>query len=405
MKKLLQINVVANSGSTGRIAENIGKLAISDGWESYIAYGRGEPKSASHLIKIGDKWDMYVHGLQSRLLDNHGLSSKRATKRFIEEIKRISPDVIHLHNIHGYYLNYEILFDYLATIDTPVVWTFHDCWAMTGHCSHFDAIGCSKWQKECHNCALKGDYPASILTDASRRNFRLKKKLFTSVKNMTIVPVSRWLANIVEKSFISKYHIIVINNGVDTDVFQPRESKLRQTHALEGKFVIIGVASVWNEMKGLEDFIKLSKLLPEDYRIILIGLTKKQIETLPPNIIGIERTESQAQLAEYYSMADVFVNATYNDSFPTVNMEALACGTPIVTYRTGGSPESVIATTGIVAEKGDLNRLKSAIESIKGNTKQHYTEACRLRAIEFYNKDDKFKEYLNLYTELTASKR
>ena len=401
MKKLLQINVVANSGSTGRIAENIGKLAISQGWESYIAYGRGNPKSASELLRIGTNCDMYMHGLQSRLLDNHGLASVGATKKFVEEIKRISPDVIHLHNIHGYYLNYKILFEYLSTIDTPVVWTLHDCWAFTGHCSHFDAIGCKKWQTGCFSCPLKGEYPASKFVDASARNYALKKRLFASVPNLTIVPVSRWLAGLVGRSFLGEYPIRVINNGIDTEVFQQRESALRQKHNIEGKFVLVGVAGVWDAMKGFNDFVELSRMLPDDCVIIMIGLTKKQIDILPKNIIGIERTESQAQLAEYYSMADVYVNPTYNDSFPTVNLEALACGTPVVTYRTGGSPESLSEATGLVVEKGDRHGLLSAIETIKSNGKQHYSAACRQRAVECYYKDDKFNEYINLYNSLT----
>ena len=400
MKKILQINVVANWGSTGKITENIGKFAMAQGWESHIAYGRGEPVSASKLLRVGNNVDMYTHVMQSMLLDNHGLASKHATQKFIEEVKRINPDVIHLHNIHGYYLNYKLFFEYLATLDIPVLWTFHDCWSMTGHCSHFDAIGCNKWQSECYDCPLKGEYPASLLMDASKRNFRLKKKLFTSVKNMTIVSVSRWLADIVGHSYMAKYPIRVINNGVDTEVFKPRESALRAKHGLENKFVLLGVASTWNEMKGFDDFIRLANRLPDDYRILLIGLTRKQIEKLPSNIIGIERTENQIQLAEYYSIADVFVIPTYNDSFPTVNMEALACGTPVVTYKTGGSPEIISDETGLVVEKGDVAGLKMAVETIKNNDKQYYSAACRERALKCFNKDDRFREYVDLYDEL-----
>ena len=202
-------------------------------------------------------------------------------------------------------------------------------------------------------------------------------------------------------SFLGEYPIRVINNGIDTEVFQQRESALRQKHNIEGKFVLVGVAGVWDAMKGFNDFVELSRMLPDDCVIIMIGLTKKQIDILPKNIIGIERTESQAQLAEYYSMADVYVNPTYNDSFPTVNLEALACGTPVVTYRTGGSPESLSEATGLVVEKGDKHGLLSAIETIKSNGKQHYSAACRQRAVECYYKDDKFNEYINLYNSLT----
>ena len=400
MKKLLQINVVASYGSTGKIAENIGKLAIAQGWESHIAYGRGGTHSASHLIPIGNKWDMYMHGVESRLLDNHGLASKKATREFIEKIKKINPDIIHLHNIHGYYLNYKILFDYLATIDTPIVWTLHDCWSMTGHCSHFDAIGCDKWKSGCYSCPLKGEYPASALLDASKKNYALKKKAFNSGRNITIVPVSEWLAGIVSESYMAKYPVRVINNGIDIEVFRPRENSLREKHNITGKFVMIGVASIWDTNKGLNDFFELSRRMPEDYSIILIGLNKKQMEQLPQNIIGIERTESQMQLAEYYSMADVFVNPTYNDSFPTVNIEALACGTPIITYKTGGSPEIINNNTGIVVDKGDVNAILSAIKDIKSNSRESYSKACRERAITLYNKDDRFQEYIDLYNSL-----
>ena len=402
MNKLLQINVVANSGSTGKIAENIGKLAISQGWESYIAYGRGNPTSASNLIPVGNKWDMYLHGIQSRLFDNHGLASKKATYKFIEEVKRINPDIIHLHNIHGYYLNYKMLFEYLSTTNTPVVWTLHDCWAFTGHCSHFDAIGCDKWRTGCFSCPLKGEYPVSKLMDASKRNYALKKRLFTSVPNLTFVPVSRWLADLVGESFLGKYPVQVINNGIDTEVFQQRQSDLRKKHGIENKFVLVGVAGVWDAMKGLEDFIKLSSMLPDDCVIIMIGLTKKQIEGLPKNIIGIERTENQTQLAEYYSIADVVMNLSYQETFGMTTVEGFGCGTPSVVYDRTASPELISQYTGIIVEAADMRGILSAIETIRRNGKQHYSTACRQRAVEFYNKDDKFREYIRLYNELVS---
>ena len=400
MKKLLQIDSCLGILSTGKITESIGKLASDSGWECYIAHGaRYVGKSRMNSIQVTSKLGEYFHYAKSLLFDAHGLGSTSETKKLIKEIEAINPDIIHLHCIHGYYLNYKLLFEYLATLSIPVVWTFHDCWSITGHCSHFDAIDCDKWQNECYDCPIKDEYPASMI-DASRRNFRLKKKLFTSINNMTIVAVSHWLAGIVEMSYMSKYPVRVINNGVDVEVFQPRTSELRKKHGLENKFVLIGVASVWDASKGFYDFIKLSSSLPEDCCILLIGLTKKQIETLPDNIIGIERTENQIQLAEYYSMADVFVNPTYNDSFPTVNMEALACGTPVATYKTGGSPEIISTETGIVVEKGDVAGIKLAIETIKNNTKSHYSAVCRQRAVEHYNKDDRFEEYIKLYDSL-----
>jgi putative colanic acid biosynthesis glycosyltransferase len=238
MKKLLQINSVINSGSTGRIAEEIGQTAIDTGWESYIAYGRNERPSSSKLIKIGTDKDIKLHGLQTRLFDRHGLGSKGATTDFIRQIEKIGPDIVHLHNIHGYYINMEVLFHYLKKVNIPVVWTFHDCWPITGHCSHFTFVGCEKWKTQCYNCPQKTGYPASYLIDRSKKNFILKKELFNSLSNLTLVPVSQWLSGILKESFLQNYSIKVINNGVNTEVFRPSEvSDFRNKHGLIDKFV------------------------------------------------------------------------------------------------------------------------------------------------------------------------
>ena len=294
MKTLLQINSVVNSGSTGRIAEEIGQTAIAAGWESYIAYGRNNRPSKSELIKIGNDQDIILHGLQTRLFDRHGLGSKSATQDLVERIEKIKPDIIHLHNIHGYYINIEILFKYLQGTNIPVVWTFHDCWPITGHCSYFTFVECEKWKTQCFSCPQKTDYPASWLIDRSEKNFKLKKKLFTSLPNVTLVPVSNWLSGILEESFMQNFPLKVIHNGIDTEVFRPSagETVFHKKHCLENKFILLGVASVWSPRKGLKDFIALSKLLDNDFQIVSVWLTRKQIEQLPDSILGIERTES-----------------------------------------------------------------------------------------------------------------
>lgn len=404
MKTLLQINVVVNSGSTGRIAEEIGQTAIEAGWKSYIAYGRekGRP-SQSHKIRIGTDWDIKMHGVQTRVLDNHalGMSSRSATKDLIKQIEQIKPDVIHLHNVHGYYINAEVLFNYLSKLDTPVVWTFHDCWPFTGHCAHFDYAGCDKWKTGCYECPLKKGYLASLVIDRSKKNYEDKKRLFNSVKNMTLVPVSNWLGNYYKDSFLHKYNVRMIHNGIDTSVFQPKKNNPAIIkYNLQGKFVILGVASVWGFRKGLQDFIKISDTLSSNHQIVLVGLSDKQIKELPNNIIGIARTESVNELAELYSAADVFANPTYEDNFPTTNLEALACGTPVITYNTGGSPEAVDADTGIVVEKGNTDALIDAINEIKQTGKAHYSDACRNRALQLYRKEDRYRDYINLYDEL-----
>ena len=401
MKTLLQINSVVNSGSTGRIAEDIGRIAIAKGWKSYIAYARNERPSQSQLIKIGSDWDIKMHGVQTRLLDNHGFASNRATHKFIEEVERIKPTIIHLHNIHGYYINIEILFNYLAKADIPVVWTLHDCWAFTGHCCYFSFIGCEKWKTHCYECPQKKSYPASYLIDNSRNNFSRKRELFNSVKSMTIVPVSNWLGGLVGESFLKKYPIKVIHNGVDLDTFKPMETEsIAKKYNTQNKFVLLGVANIWDERKGLQDFLELSNHLNNDEVIVLVGLSKEQTKDLPSNIIGLERTESVQELAELYSLADVFINPTYEDNFPTTNIESLACGTPVVTYKTGGSPEAIDVNTGFVINQGDIDGLIKVVAEIKRKGKNYYFDACVDRARRLYDKEDRFEEYLELYEEL-----
>lgn len=392
--KLLQINVTANSGSTGKIAEAIGQLAISRGWESWIAYGRGTPQSESHLIRIGNDWDMRWHGVETRLLDNHGLASRRTTRKFISQIKEINPDIIHLHNIHGYFINYPLLFRFLQEWGRPVVWTLHDCWPFTGHCAYFDMVNCNKWQNKCMNCPQRDSYPKSYI-DQSFRNYITKKSSFNTIlSQLTLVPVSKWLSDLLTKSYLCNCRIRKIHNGIDLKLFKPLSDFSKE------KFVILGVASVWDQRKGLADFIKLSNILSDRYKIILIGLSEKQIKSLPPNIQGIRRTENINQLVELYSIADVFINPTWEDNFPTTNIEALACGTPVITYRTGGSPEAIDSNTGIVVEQGDVQGLKKAIETIRTSSDRFTPELCRDRVEKYFNQDDRFEEYFELYEKI-----
>jgi glycosyltransferase involved in cell wall biosynthesis len=406
MPTLLQINVVVNSGSTGRIAEELGQTAMANGWVSYIAYGRNDRPSKSKLIKIGSDWDIKFQGLQTRLFDRHGLGSGNATKKLVDQINVIKPDIIHIHNLHGYYLNIEILFKYLATQNITIIWTFHDCWPITGHCSHFDLVGCEKWKTKCYNCPQKKEYPASYGLDRSEKNFQLKKKIFTSLNSLVIVSVSQWLGAIINQSFLKTYPLQVINNGIDIDVFKPtKNTKIQEQFRLKERFIIIGVASTWSPRKGFQDFITLSRLIDTNSVIILIGLNQQQMNNLPANIIGKVRTENTQELADLYSCADVYVNPTWEDNFPTTNLEALACGTPVVTYKTGGSIESISPDTGFIVEKGSIEGLLYAIETIKINGKEKYTYACRERVLNMYNKNDRFNDYLKLYEQSISKSR
>lgn len=385
------MNVTAGRGSTGVIAEEIGAVAVGRGWESWIAYGR-EPhrESASELIRIGCDFDVRVHGLQSRLLDNHGLASRAATRRFVRQLSDINPDIVHLHNIHGYYLNYPILFDWLKRWGGPVVWTLHDCWPLTGHCAHFMSNGCDRWLTECHHCPLKRAYPASIVRDASRRNFGLKKALFSALgEKLTIVACSDCVANYARQSFIGASQVLRRYNGVDLDIFHPSSVNFERK-------IVIAVASNWSKSKGFEDFATLRRELPSEYDILIVGLTEQQLLKLPEGISGIRRTSSREELAALYSGAIALVNPTYEDNFPTVNIEALACGTPVITYRTGGSPEAIDENTGVVVEQGDVRGLVNAI-----NKAERMSPAdCRARAEQRFNKADRYREYVDLYEEL-----
>lgn len=394
-KVLLQINTVGNSGSTGKIVESIGVLAKKNGWESYIAYGRWSNPSASHLIKIGGRLNTYLHAMYARLFDADGLGSKKATRRLIEKIEEIGPDIIQIHNLHGYYINYPILFDYLKITNIKVFWTLHDCWAFTGHCAHFERIKCRKWETKCHHCALYREYPTSIVIDKSRINFEKKKKLFSSIKDLTIIAVSDWLQGFVRSSFFKDKCVERIYSGINIDVFRDRG---RYAELWPGKKVLIGVANRWVKSKGIEDYLSLSEIIPDDYIIVLVGrMEKEYLSKLPFNVIHINRTENQEELADYYSRADVSLNLSYLESFGLTTIEAAACGTPGIVYNATASPELVTPSTGIIVEAGNIDQLCEAIKYIVSKGKTNYSEACRKRVVENFNEKDQISQYVNLY--------
>lgn len=398
--KILQINSVVNSGSTGRIMEDIGRVLMANGHESYIAYGRADRPSESKLIKIGSKWDNYVHGAYTLLLDRHGFASQKATKALIKKIDQVQPDAIGLHNLHGYYINIEILFNYLKKINVPVLWTLFDCWTFTGHCSYFDDINCEKWKTQCEKCPKYHNYPKSLFFDNSFKNFRDKKALFTSLDQLEIVVHSNWLAGLVKQSFLKETKVHVTPTALDLNVFKPVESELRAKYNLGQKKIILGCANIWTARKGLKDFIELEKIVDDAYKIVLIGLNDQELKDIPASILGLKRTESLKELVEWYSLAEVFINPTSQDNFPTTNIEALACGTPVITYDTGGSPEAIDEQTGIIVEKGDVDGLAKAVLQIAEKDQAQLTKRCRQRAEQNFNKDTRYLDYLGFYKEL-----
>ncbi len=391
--KIVQINSVCGKGSTGKICVAVSELLTKKGIENYILYASGStnyPLGKKYMSDI----DVKFQALKSRILGNYGFNSQLATKRLLKELKSIKPNIVHLHNLHGHNVHLGMLFSYLKENGIKVFWTFHDCWALTGYCPHYDMVGCDQWKNGgCKKCIQRKHY--SWFFDRSKFLFEKKKALFTGL-NLTIVTPSKWLADQVKQSFLKDYEVKVINNGIDLSVFYPRENNFREKYDLKDKFVVLGVAFGWGVRKGLDVFIELSKRLDERFKIVLVGTDDKVDKQLPDNIISIHRTNNQAELAEIYSSADLLINPTREDTFPTVNIESIACGTPVLTFRTGGSPESLDACCGMVVDRDDREALFEAVIRCK---EQHLfvSADCRKRG-ETYNHHDKFLEYIELYS-------
>ena len=363
--KILFINAVCGVGSTGRIVTDLARQAKSKGHTVKVACSTIEPIKGvrpDEVITVGSRQDYYLHNLLSRLTDHEGLFSRSVTRKLLSQIKEYDPDLVHLHNLHGHWINYELLFRYLAEEKKKVVWTLHDCWAFTGHCSHFSLLKCEQWKSRCLHCNGLHGYPMCYGKGDVANNFDRKKKAFTSVGDMTIVTPSEWLASLVRESFLGKYPVEVVHNKIDMSVFTPTASDFRKAHHAEGKTIVLGVANVWNQSKGLDDFLKLRELLDERYVMVMVGLTQEQMAGIPGNIIGIQRTNSARELAEIYTAADVFVNLTYQDNYPTVNLEAIACGTPVVSYMTGGSCEAFDKHSGVAVRQGAVGEVPGTIE-------------------------------------------
>ena len=401
---IVQINATANSGSTGRIVEGISRLILQKGWDSIVAFGRNESQSHSKTLKIGNKVSLYKHVFLTRIFDKHGLGSVKSTKEFLTQLKHLKPDIIHLHNIHGYYLNYKLLFEFLNDSGIPVVWTLHDCWAITGHCAYFDFANCYKWKISCSHCPQKKVYPASWFSDRSEKNYHQKKESFHLPNDITLVTVSNWLKSIISKSFLADKSCILIHNGINLTHFAYQESEFRNQYQLHDKMIILGVASVWDQRKGLNDFIKLSQKLDQKTVIVLVGLTKSQTKRLPENIIGIKRTESVTELAKIYSAADVFFNPTWEDNYPTTNMEAIACGTPVITYNTGGSVESISENTGYIIEKGNLDGCINALNDINKKGRSYFIQNCQEYSHNHFNQEVNFNKYIMLYEKILSKR-
>ncbi|HHK8510084.1 TPA: glycosyltransferase [Vibrio parahaemolyticus] len=400
MFKVAQINSVCGFGSTGKIVTDIHNQLINSGVESIVGYGRGTHRyiDDKHVYSLRSKVEQACHLAGSRVFDNHGLHSVKATKNLIAYLKNQNPDIYHLHNIHGYYLNYPMLFDFLKRENKPVVWTLHDCWSFTGHCAYFDYAQCEKWKIQCQSCPEKSSYPKSLLKDNSSRNYSLKKEVFNTLNNLTIVTPSQWLKRRVAESFLREHKVEVIPNGINLDVFKPRQSDIRNRLNLsEDKLVVLGVANIWERRKGLDDFLKIAQAVGEKAQFVIVGLDSNQLKNLPSNVVGLERTSSVDELVELYSAADIYLNTTLEDNFPTTNLESLACGTFGITYDTGGSSEAYTSETGYVVDKGDTQAIIEYLLSIVKDGITGNNKDCFIHAQERYSHSKSANGYLRLY--------
>lgn len=364
--KVFQVNTVYRTGSTGRIVSELKNTLENHGDKCVAAYGRGKSDEKDTFC-ISNKADLYVHVFLTRITDRTGFYSKKATIKLINMIIKEQPDLIHLHNIHGYYLNIELLFRFLAQYKRPVVWTLHDCWPITGHCTYFEKFGgyskCTKWKNQCQDCDRSREYPKSF-KDGTIWNYKQKKKLFTYLDNITIITVSDWLKKQIEESFLKKYPVHTIYNGVNKEIFNLKKGgNLREIYKLQGKKIVLGVANVWSLLKGLEDFIQLSKILNKDeYTIILLGIDEQKKQTLPPSIIALPRTENLAALAAWYREADVYCCVSRAETFGMTVIEALACGTPVVSYDICAMREIITPGSGFLAKNvGDIKEIAELI--------------------------------------------
>lgn len=391
MKKIVQINTVCNT-STGKLMGDIQRKANASGCETLSIVGRRKPFPDLRCVKIGNGLSFWIHVGINTVFDRQGYGSYFATLKMIQRLRQENPDIIHLHNLHGYYINLPLLFDYLSKeFNGRVFWTFHDCWPFTGHCAYFTSADCSKWEKGCDRCPNKRVYPISLFADASKKNYSDKKRMFTGLKNLTILVPSKWMESKVKRSFFRNNPVITVNNGIDLKVFsycKPLDELYEKYDICREKKIILGVANIWDARKGLSDFLALAKKLPLEYQIFLVGLSSRQIKKLPSNVRGIKRTEDVKELVMIYSLAHIFMNPSIEESFSMVTAEAIACGTPVIVLDTSAVKELVCQENGIVLKKHDVIDYLNAISTLEERTlsREQISQTARKYDVDKYAK-------------------
>ena len=415
MPKIAFVNTV-RTGSHGRLIADLQHAAKNNGFETVVAFGRGEAAAeGTRSIRIGTKTNVLSHVALTRIFDAHGSGSRRATITFVKELSKCNPDIIHLHNAHGYYLHLETFFSYVRERRIQTLWTLHDCWAFTGHCSHFIRANCERYQSGCHHCPLKGEYPASLLFDASRKNWQNKRKILQGIETLKIICPSVWLDRMVGQSFLKDVPRGIIPNGVDLSLFVPnKDTSIRERLGIpKERIMLLSAASPFDRRKGFDDIMELGRQLEGKAHIVMVGLSKKQMRgfpqkdklfkkktrSLPENIHGMLKTDGPESLVRLYGEADCFVNASHEETYPTVNMEAMACGTPVAAYTIGGCTEQITPETGLAVARGDITALKDAALTLS-NEKAERSSACRARAEQNFDRKKAILTYLSEYMRM-----
>jgi len=391
--KVVQINCSA-SGSTGDIAKGIHRKLRALGHESYFFY-EGGSATEENMFRIGNYISLHAHAVLSRNLGRQGYFSVFPTLRLLGKLNKIAPNVIHLHNLHGSYLNLPLLFRYLKKTKAKIVVTLHDCWLFTGKCPHFTVAGCEEWKRTCGNCPQLSIYPGSKV-DTTAKCLRDKKKWLSGFGDrLRVFAVSDWLRDTARESFLAQYSVETIYNGIDCNVFRPLDgSSAREKYRLGDKFIILGVASVWDKRKGLATFLEMAEQLSGEEVIILVGLTQEQIAQMPPNIVGITRTENQQELAQLYSGADVFVNPSKEETFGLVTAEAMACGTPVVVYDSTACAEIACGRGAILQPTAGAGELLAAAREV-GRNKD--VQVCRQVVEDRFDQKIMIQGYVSAY--------
>lgn len=399
--RVAQINSVCGQGSTGRITVELSEMLSNNGINNHIYYGVGTSEFKSSTKFSSDLYVKY-NILKTRLFGKHSFYSKTGTKRLIKFLKNYQPDVIHLHQPHGHYINIKLLINFINEHEIPLVLTLHDCWIFTGHCVHFTVANCEKWKTGCGGCPQLKQYPKSLIFDRTAESFRDKNILLNSIKNVSFVAISDWIYSISKQSMIKNQKVFKIYNGIDTKIFLPKNvNYLRSMYDFQSKFVVLGMANKWITNNNTSNLSRFMEKMDDDVVFVLIGVTPDQKASLPRNVFGVERISDINKLADFYSLADVFVNLSYEDSFGLVSAEALSCGTPVVAYNSTACGEIVgNDNCGKIVSLGNFDDVISAVKHIKMNGKSYYTQNCRERVLAMYDKDNTYREYLNLYNSL-----